>query len=77
MSRARRWRSAHHEQRRGARGRHALNDIRDLAALSIAVAGCDLVATEKQWVHELIKANVDRMTGTTLRSNVADLAAVL
>jgi hypothetical protein len=43
---------------------------------SIAVAYRDIVATEKQWVHVANKAKVERMLGTTLLSNIADLAAV-
>jgi hypothetical protein len=60
-----------------ARGVHEEGDIRDLAALSIAVAHCDVVVTEKQWVHVLRKAKVDQMMETTLLSDVADLPPVI
>lgn len=60
-----------------ARGVHEEGDIRDLAALSTAVAHCDVVVTEKQWVHVLTKAKVDEMMQTTLLSSAADLTQVL
>jgi hypothetical protein len=60
-----------------ARGQHEEGDVRDMAALSIGVAYCDIVVTEKQWVHVLTKANVDTMMQTTLLSNVDQLPAAL
>lgn len=60
-----------------ARGVHEEGDIRDLAALSVAVAYCDVVVTEKQWVHVLTQAGVDEMMQTTLLSNAADLPRVI
>jgi hypothetical protein len=56
-----------------ARGVHEEGDIRDLAALSVAVAYSDVAVTEKQWVHVLTMAKVDQMMQTTLLSNVAEL----
>jgi hypothetical protein len=60
-----------------ARGIHEEGDIRDLAALSIAVAYCDVVVTEKQWVHVLRQAKVDELMQTTLLSSAADLPGVI
>jgi hypothetical protein len=56
-----------------ARGQHEEGDLRDLAALSIAVAYCDVVVTEKQWVHVLTRARVDEKMNTVLLSDVAKL----
>jgi hypothetical protein len=60
-----------------ARGHHEAGDMRDLAALSVAVAYCDIVVTEKQWVHVLTTAKVDEMMQTTLLSNVKVLPEAL
>ena len=56
-----------------ARGQHEPSDLNDLAALSIAVAYCDIVVTEKQWVHVLTKSKADKQMNTTLLSDVAKL----
>jgi len=53
------------------------NDFNDIAALSVAVVHCDVVVTEKQWVHRLHQAGVDRRYGTTLLSNATKLPEVL
>jgi len=36
------------------------SDLNDLAALSIAVAYCDVVVTEKQWAHVLRRSSEPR-----------------
>jgi hypothetical protein len=56
-----------------ARGHHEEGDLRDLAALSIAVAHCDVVVTEKQWVHVLKQAKVDEKMKTVLLSDLTKL----
>lgn len=56
-----------------ARGHHESHDVADLAALSIAIAYCDVVVTEKQWVHVLKRAKVDDKMGTVLLSDLTKL----
>jgi len=60
-----------------ARKQHEVNDLRDLAALGIAAAYCDVVVTEKQWVHVLKQARIDAMMNTTLLSSVSQLPDAL
>jgi hypothetical protein len=60
-----------------ARKHHEVNDLRDLAALGIAVAYCDIVVTEKQWVHVLKQARIDALMNTTLLSSVSQLPDAL
>jgi hypothetical protein len=60
-----------------ARGQHEEGDLRDLAALSIAVAYCDVVVTEKQWVHVLTQAKVGEKMNTILLSDLNDLPAAI
>jgi hypothetical protein len=60
-----------------ARGQHEPNDLRDLTALSIAATYCDIVITEKQWVHVLRKAGIAEMMGTVIVRNVQELPEAL
>jgi hypothetical protein len=53
------------------------NDWNDIEALAVAVVHCDVVVTEKQWVHHLHQAGVDERYGTTLLSDTSKLAQVL
>jgi len=53
------------------------NDFNDIAALAVAVVHCDVVVTEKQWVHHLRQAGVDDRYGTTLLSDTSKLVEVL
>lgn len=53
------------------------NDFNDLLALSVASVYCDVVVTEKQWVHHLRQAKVDERYQTELVSDVAALARIL
>ena len=51
--------------------------MQDKAALSIAVAYCDVVVTERQWVHVLKQAKGDEKMGTVLFSDLAKLPEAL
>lgn len=53
------------------------NDFADIVALPVAAVYCDVVVTEKQWVHHMRQGKVDRRYNTILFDNVADLAAIL
>lgn len=53
------------------------NDFNDIAALAVAVVHCDVVVTEKQWVHHLRQAGVHELYGTTLLSDTAKLVQAL
>lgn len=54
-----------------------LNDFNDLAALPVAAVYCDVVVTEKLWVHWLQQGKVDERYKTKLLSDAAGLVAVL
>lgn len=60
-----------------ARNQHEPNDLRDLAALGIAAAYCDVVATEKQWVSVLKTAGIEEMLNVRLVSKPKELAELL
>jgi len=53
------------------------NDFNDLAALPVAAVYCDVVVTEKQWVHRLRQGRVEQRYNTTLLSDTASLVEVL
>lgn len=53
------------------------NDFVDIIALPVAAVYCDVVVTEKQWVHRLRQGKVDKRYATRLLSNTADLVEVL
>jgi hypothetical protein len=53
------------------------NDMVDIAYLACAVVHCDLVVTEKQWVHELKRSGLLEQHGTQAMHNVAELPSVL
>ncbi|WP_433003254.1 hypothetical protein [Kribbella sp. CA-294648] len=53
------------------------NDFIDIVALPVAAVYCDVVVTEKQWVHMMRQSKVDQRYNTILISNVADLVNVL
>jgi len=54
-----------------------LNDFNDVAALPVAAVYCDVVVTEKQWVHRLRQGRVDKRYNTTFLSDTARLVDVL
>lgn len=53
------------------------NDFFDVVALPVASVYCDVVVTEKQWVHRLSQGKVDQRYDTMLLSNTANLVNVL
>jgi hypothetical protein len=53
------------------------NDMVDIAYLACAVVHCDLVVTEKQWVHELKRSGLLEQHGTRAIHDVAELPSVL
>ena len=65
------------------RARHACGgdwkrgDLTDICALSVAVVYCDVVVTEKQWVHILRAAGLDKLNNTVVTDDVAELAEIL
>lgn len=54
-----------------------LHDLNDILGLPVAAAYCDVVVTEKQWVHRFTQAKIEARYGTTILRNAADLTAVL
>lgn len=53
------------------------NDFNDIAALPVAAVYCDVVVTEKQWIHWLRHGKVDQRYNTTLLSDAAALVGIL
>lgn len=53
------------------------NDFNDILALPVAAVHCDVVVTEKQWVHRLTMGKIGSRFGTNVLRNVADLTDVL
>lgn len=53
------------------------NDFIDIVALPVAAVYCNVVVTEKQWVHHMRRRKVDLRYETTIISDVADLVDVL
>lgn len=53
------------------------NDLNDIAYLACAVVHCDVVVTEKQWVHELGRSGLLADHGTRAMHDVSELPAVL
>ncbi len=49
----------------------------DLPSLSVAVAYCDVVVTEKHWANIMRRGELDRRNGTKVVTSVADLVPVL
>lgn len=67
---------------RSAKHRHSQqswepNDFIDVLALPIAAVYCDVVITEKQWVHRMRHGGVERRYNTILLTDTADLVDVL
>lgn len=67
-------RSAKHRQ---TQQRWEPNDFADVVALPVPAVYCDVIVTEKQWVHRMRQGKVDRRYNTMLLDNVADLVDVL
>ena len=53
------------------------NDLVDIVALPVASVYCDVLVTEKQWVHRLQQGKVGERYGTKLLTNVAQLVEIL
>lgn len=53
------------------------NDFNDIAALPVAAVYCDVVVTERQWVHRLRQGRVEQRYNTTLLSDTAALVDLL
>lgn len=53
------------------------NDFVDIVALPVAAVHCDVVVTERQWVHRMKQGRVDQRYSTVLLSDTADLVSVL
>lgn len=53
------------------------NDLNDVTALSVAVPYCDVVVTERQWVHFVGVAHLDRRFNTTVTSDLRRLPELL
>jgi hypothetical protein len=53
------------------------NDLVDIAYLASAVVHCDVVFTEKQWVHELGRSGLLERHGTRAVPDVVELPATL
>ncbi len=67
-------RSARHRQ---TQQKWEPNDFIDIVALPVAAVYCDVVVTEKQWVHRMRQGKVDQRYNTILLNDVADLTDVL
>lgn len=67
-------RSAKHRQ---AEQRWEPNDLIDILALPVAAVYCDVVITEKQWVHRLRQGKVDQRYDTVLLNDTANVVDVL
>ncbi|WP_032405631.1 hypothetical protein [Rhodococcoides fascians] len=53
------------------------HDFVDVVALPVPAVYCDVVVTEKQWVHQLRTAKIGELYTTTLLSDVAKLGDLL
>lgn len=53
------------------------NDFIDILSLPVAAVYCDVVVTEKQWIHRLRRGKVDQRYDTMLLNDTADLVQVL
>ena len=63
--------------RHASEGTWERGDLTDVCALSTAVVYCDVVVTEKQWVHILRQAGLDEANGTVATDDVANLPEIL
>ena len=53
------------------------NDMNDIAYLSVAVAYCDVVVTERRWTHILNQSGVADRFHTVVTSKLDDLTELL
>ena len=57
--------------------RPAPNDLNDVLALCAAIVYCDVVVTERKWVHLLRRASVDKRFNTVIFHDLTELAPEL
>ena len=65
------------ERHRNPSNKWESNDMIDIAYLACAVVHCDVVVTEKQWVHELKRSGLLKQHSTQALHDVAELPAAL
>jgi len=53
------------------------NDLQDVGGLAFAVPYCDVVCTEKSWVHHAVAARLDSRFSTQLVSDTSELASII
>jgi hypothetical protein len=53
------------------------NDLADITALAVAIVHCDVVVTERQWVHLVKRTGLDVMHHTRMLSDLGELAGQL
>ena len=52
-------------------------DLIDISALAVACVYCDIVVTERFWVHAARRAELEQRFGTTLLHRLTDLPALV
>lgn len=67
----------HRLRHENPQSKREVGDLDDLAALSIAVVYCDVVVTERQWVHLIRRALLDQLYGTTVLYDLRELAPLM
>ncbi len=73
-----RWVISELQLARHAQGaRFERGDLRDLGAIAVAIAYCDIVVTEKQWVHIAQQAELNKRFGTIITRDAAEIAEIL
>jgi len=65
------------ERHRNPANKWESNDMIDIAYLACAAVHCDILVTEKQWVHELRQSRVLDLHGTVALHDVAALPHTL
>jgi hypothetical protein len=65
------------ERHRNPTNKWESNDMIDIAYLACAAVHCDVLVTERQWVHELRQSRVLDLHGTVALHDVADLPQTL
>jgi hypothetical protein len=49
------------------------NDLNDIAYLSLSLAYCDVLVTERQWTHRMRQAKLDEQYGTVVIADLREL----
>ena len=55
------------------RGLGLVNDLNDIAYLTLGLAYCDVLVTERQWVHRIRQAKLDELYGTIVIYDLREL----